>query len=196
MTTTEMIHSEPSEYIVSQDLLADAYNVAKHNLRPSPFKIKKTSKKKVYLARPGEMVETWIDYEDTITLEVKRQVPTTGTYIVICDSLKNSDSKYQKYFMPFDDFAERYTMLNGASIHTQLKQLFKDFVIVQSKGTGIAFEALENDTPSGLYEQPASWGKGVASGANQPGYWVASTEKSTEWYFIPTTHFNKDYIKS
>ena len=35
---------------------------------------------------------------------------------------------------------------------------------------------------------------GIAGGANQEGYWIASVEKPTEWYFMPLTHFERDYI--
>lgn len=179
---------------VSQQLLGDAFKAAYHGLRQAPFDIRKTSTKNVYLATPGELIDTFIDHGDTIMKEVSRVVPQ-GSYIVICDKLKNSTEHYQKYFLPFDDFSERYTLMNGNPITSISKQLFKDIIQVRAKGTGIAFKALEGDAPNGKYQQPPSWGPGIASGADEDGYWVASTQKPDEWYFIPTSHFNRDYVK-
>ena len=179
---------------VTQQLIADAFKVAQHGLREAPINIRKTSTKYVYLATPGECIDTYIDHGDTIMKEVSRVVPI-GSHIVICDNLKNSTEHFQKYFIPFDDFSERYTLMNGEPITSTCKQLFKDMTQVRAKGTAIAFKALPGDAPDGKYEQPPSWGPGIASGADDDGYWMASTQKPDEWYFMPTSHFIRDYVK-
>ena len=86
--------------------------------------------------------------------------------------------------------------MNGDPITNINKGLFSnDIHSVRAKGTAIAFKSLSPDTSDGQYEQPPSWGPGVASGADIDGYWMASTQQPDEYYFMPTQHFNNDYIK-
>ena len=85
--------------------------------------------------------------------------------------------------------------MNGDSItHINKSIFYNDIITVRAKGTAIAFKSLITDTPTGQYQQPSSWGPGIASGADIDGYWMASTQKPDEYYFMPTTHFNNDYI--
>ena len=110
------------------------------------------------------------------------------------DDLKNSITKQQKYFLPYEDFIKRYSMIDGSLITYEMSSEFEVVTMVQAKGIVTGFRTLKEDTITGRYEQPASWGKGIASGANEEGYWLASVEKPEEWYFMPLTHFERDYI--
>mgnify|MGYP007072001538 CR=1 FL=1 len=184
---------------ITQKTLHELYNNALNGLRDSPIQVRKTSTKLVYIPLPGEQIDTFIDGDNgSIIKEVSRTVPKTPpiySYIVICTELKNSNTEYQKYFIPWCDFVERYTFMNGESITDSNKAIFSnDIRTVRSKGTSIAFKSLPSDTPDGQYEQPPSWGPGIASGANHNGYWMASTQQPDEYYFMPIQHFNNDYI--
>ena len=138
-------------------------------------------------------IETWIDTGNTVVLELLRTVPTDGHYIIIIDALKNSQTKEHKYFIPYADFCKRYTLIDGTSITEDMTSQFETTTMVQAIGIITGFAAIEEDTYTGDYEKPASWGKGIAGGADQEGYWMASIEKPTEWYFMPYTHFERDY---
>lgn len=180
---------------ITQAELNKAFELSnKTNVRPSPFVAKKKSTKQVQLAKPGEIIETWIDVGDTIEQEVSRVVPNEGKYIIIIDDLKNSTTKQQKYFLPYEDFIKRYSMIDGSLITYEMSSEFEVVTMVQAKGIVTGFRTLKEDTITGRYEQPASWGKGIASGANEEGNWLASIEKPEEWYFMPLTHFERDYI--
>lgn len=183
----------------TQKTIKGFYNDAKNGLRDSPIQVRKTSTKLVYIPALGEQIDTYIDGDNgSIIKEVSRTVPTDkpfGTYIVISTPLKNSTTKYQQYFIPWNDFVQRYTFINGDSITDAHKSVFSnDIHTVRAKGTAIAFKSLPSDTPDGQYQQPPSWGHGFASGANQEGYWMASTQQPDEYYFMPIQHFNNDYI--
>ena len=179
---------------ISQSELNYAFQVSKHGDRPPPFTAKKISTKIVQLAYPGETIETWIDSGDTVTQELTRTVPNNGEYIVIIDDLMNSTTKKQKYFIPYEDFTKRYTLIDGSPITSNMSSKFEDVTMVQAKGIITGFAAIIEDTIDGTYQKPYSWGEGFAGGANQEGYWIASIEKPTEWYFMPLTHFVRDYI--
>ena len=178
---------------VTQNELNEAFKLAESYIRPPPFKAKKKSTKIVKLAYPGETIETWIDTGNTVVLELLRTVPTDGHYIIIIDALKNSQTKEHKYFIPYADFCKRYTLIDGTSITEDMTSQFETTTMVQAIGIITGFAAIEEDTYTGDYEKPASWGKGIAGGADQEGYWMASIEKPTEWYFMPYTHFERDY---
>lgn len=180
---------------ITQVELNQAYELSKkNNVRPGSFRAKKKSTKLVQLGNPGEIIETWIDVGDTIKEEVSRVVPDKGLYIIIIDDLKNSNIKQHKYFIPYEDFIERYCMIDGSEITNNMSSEFEIVTMVQAKGIVTCFRTLREDTITSLYEQPASWGIGTASGANEEGYWMASTQKPKEWYFMPLTHFERDYI--
>ena len=184
---------------ITQKTLKCFYNDALNGLRDSPIKVRKTSTKLVYIPLPGEQIDTFIDGDNgSIIKEVSRTVPKDepfGSYIVISTPLQNSTTQYQQYFIPFSDFVQRYTFMNGDSITDSNKSVFSnDIITVRAKGTAIAFKSLPSDTPDGQYEQPPSWGPGIASGANHDGYWMASTQQPDEYYFMPIQHFNNDYI--
>lgn len=180
---------------ITQSELNKAFELSnKTNVRPSPFVAKKKSTKQVQMGNPGELIETWIDVGDTIQEEVSRVVPYEGKHIIIMDNLKNSTTKQQKYFIPYEDFIERYSMIDGSIITNDMSSEFEVVTMVQAKGIVTCFRTLREDTITGLYEQPPSWGKGIASGANEEGYWMASPQKPEEWYFMPITHFERDYI--
>ena len=169
-------------------------------IREDPFQVRKKTTKLVYIPVPGENIDTYIDGPSgSVVKEVSRTVPKNekdGSYIVICSPLQNSTKHQQKYFIPWNDFVQRYTLMNGDPITPINKPIFyTDIITVRAKGIATAFKALPSDTPSGQYEQPPSWGPGFASGANQDGYWMASTQQPDEYYFIPTKQFNNDYIK-
>ena len=178
---------------ISQSELNNAFELSNKGLRSAPFTARKTSTKAVKLASPGETIETWIDTGDTVTLEISRIVPSDGSYIIIIDDLKNSTVKKQQYFIPYPDFIKRYTSIDGSPITPSMSSTFETTTLVQAKGIITGFEWLKEDTLTGDYQKPASWGEGTASGANCPGYWMASAEKPTEWYFMPKTHFERDY---
>jgi len=185
---------------ITQKALHDLYNLALQDNRESPFQVRKTSTKLAYIPVPGEIIDTYIDGPSgSIIREVTRTVPTDkplGSYAVICAPLQNSTQHHQKYFIPWNDFVQRYTLMNGDPITDINKAIFhNDFRTVRAKGTAIAFKSLSTDTPSGQYEQPPSWGPGFASGADQDGYWMASTQQPDEYYFMPIDHFNNDYIQ-
>ena len=155
---------------ITQAELNKAFELSnKTNVRPSPFVAKKKSTKQVQLGNPGELIETWIDVGDTIEEEVSRVVP-------------------------YEDFIERYSMIDGSIITNDMSSEFEVVTMVQAKGIVTCFRTLREDTITGRYEQPASWGEGIASGANEEGYWMASPQKPEEWYFMPITHFERDYI--
>ena len=84
-------------------------------MREAPFKATKKATKNVRLAEKGETIQTWIDSGETVLLECEREVGE-GTFIVISDALKNSDEKKHEYFINFEDFVLRYTMLDGSVI--------------------------------------------------------------------------------
>jgi len=178
---------------ISQHELNNAFELSNNGLRPAPFTARKTSTKVVKLAFPGETIETWIDTNDTITQEISRTVPSNGTYIIIIDDLKNSTVQKQQYFIPYEDFIKRYTHIDGSPITSDMSSTFETTTLVQAKGIITAFQWLKEDTLTGDYQKPASWGEGTVSGANCPGYWMASVEKPNEWYFMPKTHFERDY---
>ena len=178
---------------ISQLELNNAFKLSQKGIRTTPFTARKTSTKLVKLASPGETIETWIDTGDTITQEISRIVPSDGTYIIIIDDLKNSTVKKQQYFIPYQDFIKRYTHIDGSSITSNMSSTFENITLVQAKGIITGFEWLKEDTLTGDYQKPASWGEGTASGANCSGYWMASLEKPDEWYFMPKTHFERDY---
>jgi len=178
---------------ISQQELNQAYELSKKGVRPEPFTAKKISTKTVKLAYPGETIETWIDTGDTITQELSRTVPYVGNYIIIIDDLKNSTTKKQQYFIPYQDFIKRYTLIDGTPITSDMSSEFETTTMVQAKGIITAFSCLKEDTLTGNYQKPASWGKGFACGADCPGFWMAAVEKPTEWYFMPLTHFDRDY---
>lgn len=178
---------------ISQPELNDAFELSNKGLRPTPFTARKTSIKVVKLASPGETIETWIDTGDTITQEISRTVPSDGKYIIIIDDLKNSTVKTQQYFIPYQDFIKRYTCIDDSPITSNMSSTFETITLVQAKGIITGFEWLKEDTLTGDYQKPASWGEGTASGAICPGYWMASVEKPTEWYFMPKKHFERDY---
>lgn len=182
-----------SSAVISQEQLNQAYELSKKGVRPSPFTAQKTSTKTVKLAFPGETIETWIDTGDTITQELSRKVPYVGNYIIIIDDLKNSTTKKQQYFIPYEDFIKRYTLIDGTPITSDMSCEFETTTMVKAKGIITGFTCLAEDTLTGDYQKPASWGKGIASGANCPGFWMAAVEKPTEWYFMPLTHFDRDY---
>ena len=183
---------------ITQKTLHDFYNQALQGIRTHPISVRKTSTKLVYIPLPGDTIDTYIDGpSDSILKEVSRTIPKhepEGSYIVICSPLKNSITHCHKYFIPWNDFIQRYTLMNGDSITDINKSIFSDICTVRAKGTAIAFKSLSTDSPSGQYEQPPSWGPGIASGACQDGYWMASTQQPDEYYFMPTDHFNNDYI--
>tara|TARA_B110000483_G_C18072946_1_gene494826 strand:+ start:208 stop:783 length:576 start_codon:yes stop_codon:yes gene_type:complete len=184
---------------ITQKTINGFYNDALNGIRNSPIQVRKTSTKLVYIPILGEHIDTYIDGDNgSIIKEVSRSVPTDEpyrTYIVICTSLKNSTTKYQQYFIPFSDFIQRYTFMNGDYITDSHKSVFSnDIRSVRAKGTAIAFKSLVTDSSTGEYEQPPSWGQGIASGSNQEGYWMASTQQPDEYYFMPIQHFNNDYI--
>ena len=184
---------------ITQKTIESFYNDALNGIRDSPIPVRKTSTKLVYIPLPGEQIDTYIDGDNgSLIKEVSRTVPTDepfGSYIVISTPLKNSTTKYQQYFIPFSDFIQRYTFMNGDSITDSHKSVFSnDIITVRAKGTAIAFKSLVTDSSTGEYEQPPSWGQGFASGANQEGYWMASTQQPDEYYFMPIQHFNNDYI--
>ena len=179
---------------ITQSQLKEAYLNAITGKRPYPVHAKKISTKTVKLAYPGDIIETYIDSGNTIKLEVTRTVPNDGKYIIIIDDLSNSTTEKHQYFIPYDDFIKRYTLIDGTSITSDMSSSFETTTMVQSKGYITAFTALNTDTPTGKYENPPSWGKGIADGANNPGYWVASIEKPDERYFIPILHFERDYV--
>tara|TARA_Y100001954_G_C15813603_1_gene606397 strand:+ start:1410 stop:1985 length:576 start_codon:yes stop_codon:yes gene_type:complete len=178
---------------ISQQELNQAYELSKKGVRPAPFTAKKTSTKTVKLAYPGEIIETWIDTGDTITQELSRMVPYVGNYIIIIDDLKNSTTKKQQYFIPYQDFIKRYTLIDGTPITSDMSSEFETTTMVQAKGIITGFSWLKEDTLTGNYQKPESWGKGFACGADCPGFWMAAVEKPTEWYFMPLTHFDRDY---
>lgn len=178
---------------ITQKELNNAYELSKKGIRPEPFTARKVSTKIVKLAVPGETIETWIDTGHTITQELTRIVPTDDKYIIIIDDLKNSTVKKQQYFIPYQDFIKRYTLIDGTTITSDMSSEFETTTMVQAKGIITGFECLYEDSTCGDYEKPASWGKGFASGADCPGYWMAAIEKPTEWYFMPLTHFQRDY---
>lgn len=180
---------------ITQNTLKQFHNEALLGLRQHPFSVRKTSTKMVYIPEPGESIDTYIDHLDSIKKETSRTVPKDQSYVVICDKLNNSTTHFQKYFIPWNDFIQRYTLMNGDSItHINKPIFYNDIITVRAKGTAIAFKSLITDTPTGQYQQPSSWGPGIASGADIDGYWMASTQKPDEYYFMPTTHFNNDYI--
>lgn len=179
---------------ITQAQLVDNYNQSIKGLRISPITAKKTSTKHVKLGIPGECIDTWIDCGFTIKKETSRFIPDEGSYIIISDTLNNCPFKLHKYFIPFEDFSKRYVMMDGTRINNFIVNTFERTTVVKAIGEVIAYTALLDDTPSGLYENPPSWGKGVATGADQEGYWMASTERLQEWYFMPLTHFNRDYM--
>tara|TARA_B100000575_G_scaffold246358_1_gene211342 strand:- start:276 stop:854 length:579 start_codon:yes stop_codon:yes gene_type:complete len=182
------------EIIITQQQLNDAFKLSKKAIRPVPFTARKVSTKIVKLAYPGETIETWIDTGDTITQELTRTVPIDGKYIIIIDDLKNSTTKKQKYFIPYEDFIKRYMFIDETPITLDMSCEFETTTMVKAKGIVTGFEWLKADTgKSGNYQKPFSWGEGFASGANCPGYWIAAVEKPTEWYFMPLTHFERDY---
>ena len=176
--------------ITSQYNLKCCFEEAQTGFREEPFTANKKATKKVRLAEKDETIQTWIDTGDDITLECERTVGD-GVFIVISDSLKNSDKKKHEYFIKFEDFVSRYTMLNGDLISEP--DMFKIETTVKAKGVVTAFKALEDDTFGGKYENPESWGEGVASGATEDGYWISSQERPNEFYFMPTCHFERDY---
>ena len=178
---------------ISQQELNQAYELSKKGVRPAPFTAKKTSTKTVKLAYPGEIIETWIDTGDTITQELSRMVPYVGNYIIIIDDLKNSTTKKQQYFIPYQDFIKRYTLIDGTPITSDMSSEFETTTMVQAKGIITGFSWLKEDTLTGNYQKPESWGKGFAYGADCPGFRMAAVEKPTEWYFMPLTHFDRDY---
>lgn len=178
---------------ITQSELNEAYNLAKKGIRDEPFTARKTSTKIVKLAIPGETIETWIDYGDTIKQELSRIVPNEGNYIIIMDNLKNCNTKQQKYFIPYEDFLKRYTMIDGTLITNSMVSTFECTTMVQARGIITGFKSLYEDTLTGEYQKPYSWGEGIADGADQEGYWMASVEKPDEWYFMPMTHFEHDY---
>lgn len=178
---------------ISQVELNKAYKLSEKNVRPGCFTGKKKSTKIVKLAQPGEIIETWIDSGDTIEQEVSRVVPEEGLYIIIIDYLRNSTTKQQKYFISYDVFMERYCMIDGSPITSNMSNHFETLTMVQAQGLIRGFRALYEDTITGKYEQPASWGKGIASGASEEGYWISSIQNPEEWYFMPLTHFERDY---
>jgi hypothetical protein len=179
---------------ITQIQLNEAYHLSQKGIRNKPFTARKISTKIVQLAIAGETIETWIDYGNSIKQELSRVVPKEGHYIIIMDDLKNSEIKKQKYFIPFNDFKKRYTMIDGTNINDSMVHTFETITMVQAKGIITGFKALKEDTMTGEYQKPYSWGEGVADGADQDGYWMASIEKPEEWYFMPKTHFNQDYI--
>lgn len=179
--------------VISQEELNKAFEFSNMGGRPKPFTARKISKKVIKLGTPGEIIETWIDTNDTVTLELTRTVPCDGKYIIIIDDLKNSTVKKQQYFIPYEDFIKRYTFIDGTPITLDMSSTFENTTLVQAKGIITGFEWLKEDTETGDYEKPGSWGEGIASGANCPGYWMASIEKPKEWYFMPKTHFERDY---
>ena len=178
---------------ITQQELNKAFSLSQQFLRPGPFFARKISTKIVKLATPGDTIETWIDTGDTITQELTREVPSSGKYIIIIDDLKNSSTKKQQYFIPYEDFMKRYSLLDGSPITETMSSEFETTTMVQAKGVIKGFAALLEDSPTGDYEKPGSWGEGIASGANQEGYWMSAIEKPKEWYFMPLTHFNRDY---
>ena len=178
---------------ISQQELNQAFDLSKKGVRPEPFTARKVSTKVVKLAYPGETIETWIDTGDTITQELTRTVPSVGNYIIIIDDLKNSTTKKQQYFIPYLDFIKRYTLIDGTPITSDMSSEFETTTMVQAKGIITGFSCLKEDTSTGNYQKPASWGKGFAYGADCPGFWMAAVEKPTEWYFMPLTHFDRDY---
>ena len=182
-----------SSEAISQQELNQAYELSKKGVRPEPFTAKKISTKTVKLAYPGETIETWIDTGDTITQELSRTVPYVGNYIIIIDDLKNSTTKKQQYFIPYLDFIKRYTLIDGTPITSDMSSEFETTTMVQAKGIITGFSWLKEDTLTGNYQKPDSWGKGFACGADCPGFWMAAVEKPTEWYFMPLTHFDRDY---
>ena len=177
----------------SQYNLNEAYNVACAGLRDKPVNTEKTATKNVYVARNGYTIDTYIDCGDTIKKEVSRRVPDEGIFIVISETLKNSTEYKQKYFIPYDDFIKRYEEMDGSEIEICLWDKMYQERQVKSKGKGKAFKANIDDTINGQYENPESWGDGIADGAKQEGYWMCSNEKPTEWYFVPLEYFNRDY---
>jgi len=179
---------------ITQHQLNYIFELSNKGVRTPPFTARKISTKTVRLASPGEIIETWIDTGDTITQEISRTVPSDGKYIIIIDDLKNSTVKKQQYFIPYQDFIKRYTSVDGSPITSSMSSIFETTTLVQAKGIITGFEWLKEDTLTGDYQKPHSWGEGTASGANCPGYWMASVEKPTEWYFMPKTHFERDYI--
>ena len=178
---------------ITQIQLNESYELSQKGIREEPFTARKISTKTVQLAIPGETIETWIDYGNTIKQELSRTVPKEGHYIIIMDDLKNSNIKKQKYFIPFNDFKKRYTMIDGNPITDSIISTFQNITTVQAKGIITGFKALKEDTLTGKYEKPHSWGEGFADGADQEGYWMASIEKPEEWYFMPKSHFIQDY---
>ena len=178
---------------ISQQELNQAFELSQKGVRPGAFTARKVSTKVVKLAYPGETIETWIDTGDTITQELIRTVPNDGEYIIIIDDLKNSTTKKQQYFIPYQDFIKRYTLIDGTHITSNMSSEFETTTMVQAKGIITGFTCLKEDTLSGDYQKPESWGEGIASGADCPGFWMASVEKPTEWYFMPLTHFERDY---
>jgi len=178
---------------ITQLELNKAFELSNNGYRAAPIIARKISTKTVKLASPGETIETWIDTGNTITEEISRTVPSDGKYIIIIDDLKNSTVKKQQYFIPYQDFIKRYTCINGSPITSNMSSTFETTTLVQAKGIITGFEWLKEDTLTGDYQKPASWGEGIASGANCSGYWMASVEKPTEWYFMPKTHFERDY---
>ena len=106
---------------ITQKTINGFYNDALNGIRNSPIQVRKTSTKLVYIPILGEHIDTYIDGDNgSIIKEVSRSVPTDEpyrTYIVICTSLKNSTTKYQQYFIPFDQ-----PCYSGSSIRAALVQ--------------------------------------------------------------------------
>ena len=182
--------SQQGASIISQKDLNSLFQDAINGKREEPFKATKKSTKNVRKPSKGEIIQTWIDYQDTVILECERIVPD-GVFIVISDQLKNSQEKKHEYFINFYDFQQRYTMLDGSTIsdHDTLITETK----VRAKGVVTAFKAYQYDTYNGTYQNPESWGKGTSSGASEDGYWLSSEQRPTEFYFMPSTHFQRDY---
>ena len=119
-------------------------------------------------------------------------MPTDDKYIIIIDDLKNSTVKNNNTSFHIKILL-RDTLIDGTTITSDMSSEFETTTMVQAKGIITGFECLYEDSTCGDYEKPASWGKGFASGADCPGYWMAAIEKPTEWYFMPLTHFQRDY---
>lgn len=175
-------------YITQNDL----NNIA--NNTNTLLNVSKKATKNIRMAVPGESITTYIDTGSVITEEVTRIVPTDGIYIVISDKLLNSNTVTHDYFISIEDFLPRYITLDNMPINSN--NITYDYQTVKANGNAMVFEHLEEYTPTGLYEKPPSWGgdNKPASGAIGEGYWMASVQRPTEWYFVSNLQFYNDYV--
>ena len=79
-------------------------------------------------------------------------MPTDDKYIIIIDDLKNSTVKKQQYFIPYQDFIKRYTLIDGTTITSDMSSEFETTTMVQAKGIITGFECLYEDSTCGDYE--------------------------------------------